>query len=132
MRIYSMGELLKMEFPPLPCASDFTPTAEQTPLAAPVTMWSGETVTLDHALAIMAALDSPLDAILARFGDWVATEFGCECLSCPYFIPVDRFNEDWPNHMIEKSWVNPSDFLAAFRFAKEYHVPSHVPRRDRE
>lgn len=119
-----MAELATMEFPPLPRASDFIPTAEQTPTAASVTMWDGRVVALEAALAIMAALDSPLDRIVARFGDWVVTQFGVECLSHVYFIEADRLNEDWPNHMCEKVWVHMPDFLAAFRFAKEYHAVS--------
>ena len=68
-----------------------------------------------------------IDAISARFGDWVVTSYGLENLVTPYDIAASRLWEkdgsawDWPKHMSEKKWVDLSDFQAAFEAAREYH-----------
>ena len=62
--------------------------------------------------------DSP--PILARFGDWAICKDGLNCLYINYHVAKTRFHEsDWIEHVTEKPWVNPKDFIKAFETAKE-------------
>ncbi len=63
-----------------------TTHATETPLDAPVTMWSGEIVTVDRAIEILDACGGKPDTIRHRYGDWVTTDYGVECLSHVYSI----------------------------------------------
>ena len=67
----------------------------------------------------------PLDVVW-RFGTWVVTGYGLECISNYYPIEAKRLwqtdeHYPWTRHMEEKLWVNMPDFLAAFEYAREYH-----------
>lgn len=69
---------------------------------------------------VAAANDFELPPLLARYGEWVICENGIHCLYTPYFIDKDRlYEDDWIEHVTEKSWVVRSDFIAAFQHAKE-------------
>lgn len=53
-------------------------------------------------------------------GEWAICETGIHCLYTPYFIDKNRFDEDdWVEHVTEKTWVNPTDFVTAFNRAKQ-------------
>ena len=61
-----------------------------------------------------------LPPILKRYGDWVVTTQGIECLTVNYPIGKGRLEEtDWFEHMGEKSWVNMNDFRDAFYAAED-------------
>lgn len=64
--------------------------------------------------------------VCQRFGDWVVTDFGLECLTNYYPITASRLwdGEDgypWSLHLEQKTWVNIADFTAALQCAREYH-----------
>lgn len=68
--------------------------------------------------------------IIRRFGQWVVTTKGVECLVIGYSITKDRLAEtDWVSHIGEKTWVKQDEFEAAFQFAKEYYFidPEEMP-----
>jgi len=58
--------------------------------------------------------------IIQRFGQWVVTDFGLECLYNYYPIQKERINEDWLSHLSDKNWVNMEEFEAAYLFAKNH------------
>ena len=61
--------------------------------------------------------------IVKRFGAWVVTTYGIECLESYYPIEFSRVNEsDWVPHMREKEWVNIAEFAAALGHAKELYA----------
>lgn len=61
--------------------------------------------------------------VIKRFGMWVVTLYGIECLKMYYPIELSRVNEsDWIRHMNEKTWVNIEDFIAALSFAKSVYA----------
>ena len=68
------------------------------------------------------------DSVVDRFGTWVVTKYGLECLATPYAIEKGRLWENesypWPRHMAEKVWVNMKDFLAAFEYVRDYYCAS--------
>ena len=66
--------------------------------------------------------DRDISNIVERFGQWVVTDFGLECLYMPYPIQKERINEDWPAHMSAKNWVNLEEFEAAYLFAKDFFL----------
>ena len=69
----------------------------------------------EYSIAEIATLNE-LSPILKRFGEWVVTTEGVECLTSRYFIAKDRFDEnDWVPHMREKTWVNIDDFTQALQ-----------------
>ena len=60
-----------------------------------------------------------VDSIIKRFGAWVVTDYGIECLARSYPIELHRVEEnDWLSHMREKRWVNMEDFTMAFVYAE--------------
>ena len=67
-----------------------------------------------------------IDAIIARYGAWVVTPYGLECLVTYYPIEASRLCEGegfygWPRHMAVKRWVNLDDFREALEAAREHH-----------
>ncbi len=64
--------------------------------------------------------DKNISNIIKRFGQWVVTDFGLECLFNYYPIPKDRINEDWLAHVSDKNWVILEEFKAAYLYAKDY------------
>jgi hypothetical protein len=61
--------------------------------------------------------------IVKRFGAWVVTTYGIECLKFYYPIDFSRVDEnDWIQHMSEKEWVNLGDFTAALAHAKHLYA----------
>ncbi len=82
--------------------------------------WSGEAVSFKDALA---KVDIQRKDVVARFGDWVVTLYGLECISNYYPIKKERLWEkySWDRHLNEKRWVNMPAFLVAFEYAKGYH-----------
>lgn len=58
----------------------------------------------------------------ARFGQWVVTPHGLECLYVEYDIPVNQlFQTHWVSHMRDKSWVDLGDFVKALDCARKLH-----------
>lgn len=61
--------------------------------------------------------------ILKRFGDWVVTTYGIQCLKSNYPIEFSRVDEDdWIPHMREKPWVTIRDFAGALIYAKDLYT----------
>jgi hypothetical protein len=61
--------------------------------------------------------------IVKRFGTWVVTDYGMECLVHYYPIEKGRLPEwYWRRHMAAKRWVNLVDFEQAYVFALDYHA----------
>lgn len=57
--------------------------------------------------------------ILVVFGIFAITSKGIECLTHEYLIEKSRLNNNnWVEHMQEKSWVNMTDFANALSWAK--------------
>jgi hypothetical protein len=74
-----------------------------------------------------AMLESAIKSFIQRFGVWVITDFGLECLVTPYSIKAsDLFNYDWLSHMKDKRWVNIDDFTHAYDFACGHHNQERV------
>ena len=69
---------------------------------------------------IEIATKMELPPILYRRGDWVLTTEGIHCLTVGYEFGKERFNENWPDHMHEKGWVNKGDFLGALAAGKNF------------
>jgi len=58
--------------------------------------------------------------VVKRFGAWVVTTYGIECLETYYPIEISRVHElDWVSHMREKNWVKIQDFGAALEYARD-------------
>src|SRR5882724_1270086 len=61
--------------------------------------------------------------IVKRFGAWVVTTYGIECLQNYYPIEFSRVNEsDWVRHMSGKVWVNIREFASALDHAKHLYA----------
>lgn len=71
--------------------------------------------------------------VVGRFGTWVVTTYGLECLAYYYPIPVARLNQGtWLRHMTSKRWVVFEDFAEALEAAIWYHrQPSAVAKPER-
>ena len=61
---------------------------------------------------------------MKRFNDWIVDDRGLYNETMEYLIPVKdicevRHNEisEWALHMIEKTWVEPEEFVPAFKYA---------------
>ena len=66
-----------------------------------------------------------ISPIIKRFGIWVVTTYGLECLWQYYPIEKSRLNELWISHMAGKRWVHEwwgclRSFEEALMFAREY------------
>ena len=84
------------------------------PYQGEVTSPSGDSITV-----IEAATRFDTAPLLRRYGDWVVTDYGIECLTTIYVIQKERLSEDdWFKHMEEKTWVNMDDFRKAFSAAE--------------
>lgn len=58
--------------------------------------------------------------ILERFGAWVVTTYGVECLATHYAIELSRvFEMDWMSHMRLKTWPDLLDFENALDSARQ-------------
>lgn len=58
--------------------------------------------------------------ILKRFGVFVATTEGVECLDHYYHIGKEELNQPhWIDHMSGKVWVNIEEFKGALQYARE-------------
>ena len=61
--------------------------------------------------------------VVNRFGAWVVTTYGIECLDRYYPIELSRVNESgWIRHMSEKNWVHMPDFISALDYAKQLYT----------
>ena len=61
-----------------------------------------------------------LETILKRFGDWVITPKGIDCLTKSCFISKDNIDaEDWVAKMNDEWWVNSGDFELIYYSAKD-------------
>lgn len=73
----------------------------------------GQVITIEDAMTRFN-IESPI----RRFGTWMVTTYGLECLTNPYQVTLDRFEEvDWYDHMERKKWCNLGDFMNALDFA---------------
>ena len=80
-----------------------------------ITTFHGEIITIDEAIRRFE-----ISPIIQRFGTWVVTTFGLECLSTYYAIEFHRVNEtDWVEHLETKKWVVLEDFIRALHYARE-------------
>lgn len=60
--------------------------------------------------------------VIERFGAWVVTTYGVECLDHYYPIEFSRVNEsDWIPHVRQKTWVRISEFANALDYAKSLY-----------
>lgn len=85
-----------------------TVTRAGTPQAAGE-MWS----------IIEAATYHDLPPLIVRRGDWVVCQDGIHCLYVPYHVAKARLGEnDWTEHVMEKDWVDPDDFICIFEMAQ--------------
>ena len=95
----------------------------KTELAAPVRMgWDrGMTMSFEEALVMMGIYKRD---IIARFGDWVVTAYGVECLATYYPIEASVLwnSYPWERHLSEKTWVKMKDAKAALAYGREYHA----------
>lgn len=61
-----------------------------------------------------------LDTIIKRFGDWVVTTKGIDCLTKSCFIPKEKIDEErWVEKMNDEWWVNSGDFELIYYSAKD-------------
>jgi TIR domain len=80
----------------------------------------------DEAKLRKAIENLEVSPVVKRFGDWVVTTYGIECLKIYYPIELSRVNKsDWVRHMSEKEWVNIRDFAAALDYAKHLYAMRH-------
>jgi hypothetical protein len=80
-----------------------------------ITTFHGEVISIEEAVNRFE-----ISPIIERFGTWVVTTYGIECLSIHYPIEADRVNEtDWGSHMQTKKWVVIDDFINALYYARE-------------
>lgn len=80
----------------------------------------------DEAKLRKAIENLEVSPVVKRFGDWVVTTYGIECLKIYYPIELSRVNEsDWVRHMSEKEWVKIRDFAAALDYAKDLYAMRH-------
>ncbi len=78
-----------------------------------------------------AVLRYEVGRVVARYGLWVVTDYGIECLGLSYPIEAERLDEqDWLERMAEKNWVDAVDFAAAYQHALRYHVVTHSYSED--
>jgi hypothetical protein len=104
--------------------ADLVAVNGHTPIDAPVQMWcmpDGHLVSGTEAMRTLAEEGEP-DAVVRRFGDWVVTSYGLQCISRHYEIAASRLWEnDWVRHLAEKNWPVISHFACALEFARAYH-----------
>ena len=118
-RVWTSAELAAAVFDPVPVVPDIPePNKPEPPHDAPVTMWGGETVSVERAYQILDKMECKPDPIRHRWGDWIITDFGVECLSDPYFIPWSRMGEEWVQHLCEKNWPVHEDVQNVFAKAR--------------
>ena len=69
---------------------------------------------------IAVAEELGLGTILKRFGDWVITMQGIDCLTKNYSISTNQLNEEnWVDKMNDEWWVNSGDFELIYYSAKD-------------
>ena len=119
LHLRTLAELAAMSFDPPEIVRDIpAPNKPETPHNAPVKMWFGETVSVERAYEILDGMGDKPDAIRHRWGDWIITNFGVECLSNPYYVEWARIGEDWVQHLCEKNWPDHSDVQNVFAKAR--------------
>ena len=91
--------------------ADITPA--ETPIDAPVTMRDGRTVPVGEARRVYGD-----NSVLHRFGNWIITTFGIECLNRPFGVPWRVVTDPhWVEHWVGKVGVVRRDVEAAFKLA---------------
>lgn len=79
--------------------------------------------SFDDTLQYMDRMASPIGKIVKRYGSWAVTENGVECLIYPFVIEKSRMDEgDWISYVLQKPWVAPMPFIAAFSSAYRLYV----------
>lgn len=87
-------------------------------------IYNGQVDLGDRTLSVAEAANyHGHEKIIKRFGRWIITDYGIDCLFTEYPIGKGRFDEmDWVKHLSEKPWVRIDDFKSALAFAKTYHA----------
>jgi len=66
------------------------------------------------------ATELGLDTIIKRFGDWVITTQGIDCLIKSCSISISQIEEEnWVEKLKDEWWVNSGDFELIFYSAKD-------------
>jgi len=69
---------------------------------------------------IEIATELGLDTILKRFGDWVITTRGIDCLTKSCSITTEKLDEEnWVDKLSSEWWVNSGDFELIYYSAKD-------------
>ena len=69
---------------------------------------------------IAVATELGLDTIIKRFGDWVITTQGIDCLTKECSIKTSQIEEEnWVNKLSNEWWVNSGDFELIYYSAKD-------------
>ena len=66
------------------------------------------------------ATELGLNTILKRFGDWVITTEGIDCLTKSYSLSIDQIEEEnWADKLKDEWWINSGDFELIYYSAKD-------------
>ncbi|MGI3044371.1 hypothetical protein ACRTDM_21865 [Shewanella algae] len=105
------------------CDCEFSPKQRQYALGNPTLYTQPIALGNGSVKTVIEMADGRVSGkILQIFGVWAVTDFGIECLDQGYVISVDRLLEnDWLDHMSQKTWVNINDFSNAYYAAKKLH-----------
>jgi hypothetical protein len=83
---------------------------------------------LEYALNYSSLLIIAGEQSMKRIGDWVVDATGLYNETMDYLIPAEDLCEardggvsEWAQHMIEKTWVEPEDFVPALRYVACSH-----------
>ena len=69
---------------------------------------------------IEVATELELDTIIKRFGDWVITTEGIDCLTKSFSIKTAQIEDkNWVDKVSEEWWVNSGDFELIYYSAKD-------------
>lgn len=69
---------------------------------------------------VAVATELGLDTIIKRFGDWVITTHGIDCLTKSCSITTSQIEEEnWVDKLKDEWWVNNGDFELIFYSAKD-------------
>jgi hypothetical protein len=69
---------------------------------------------------IAVATELELNTIIKRFGDWVITTNGIDCLTKDCSIKTSQIDEEnWVTKLSDEWWVNSGDFELIYYSAKD-------------
>jgi hypothetical protein len=62
------------------------------------------------------------DKVFWKGHQWMVTQYGLEAIEVDYPIEANRLNEnDWLQHMAEKTWIDLEEFIVAYALALVLH-----------